>query len=213
MAKLGKNHEEILKYYFTGVDIKEYEKPCRGKPLINKVLVIDPGHGGEENPGVKGAGGHLEKDIVLDIGRRLARFLIDLGATVKLTREGDNYVSLKERSRISNRLRPDFFISLHMNSFANSNISGTEIYHYRGDKEGEILGNLIIEKMKGLLNTINKGVKTADFFLLKEVRTSSIHIEIEYLTNPIVEESFENEEIRELVARAITEGIVDYYSY
>lgn len=213
IAKEGKNYEEILKYYYTGIDIKEYEKPCKKKPLINKIIVIDPGHGGQENTGVVGEGGLKEKDITLDIAKRLRRNLLELGSLVYTTREDDIYVSLKKRSDISNRLRPDFFFSLHMNSFGNSSISGVEVYHYRGDKEGEIIANSIIEKISSNLNIINRGVKTADFYLLKEVKTSSIHIELGYMTNPEEEKRFAHESFREEIARAISEGIVEYYSY
>ncbi len=213
IAREGKGYEEILKYYYTGIDIKEYEKPCKDKPLANKVIVIDPGHGGQENPGVIGEGGLEEKDLMLDIAKRLKRNLIELGSAVDVTREDDRYTSLKKRANISNKLRPDFFISLHMNSFGNSSISGTEIYHYRGDKEGEIVANCIIKKISSNLDMINRGVKTTDFYLLKEVRTSSIHIELAYLTNPSEEERFKDENFREGVAKAISEGIVEYYSY
>lgn len=213
MANQGKGYEEIFKYYYTGISIKEFEKPCKSKPLANKIIVVDPGHGGYENKGVIGEGGTEEKDIVLDIALKMKNILEELGAKPILTREDDTYVSLKKRSNISNELGPDFFISIHMNSFGNSSISGTEIYHYRGDKEGEIVANSIIEKICNNINTVNRGVKTADFYLLKEVKTSSIHIEVTYLTNPEEEIKLKDEDFREKTARSIADGIVEYYAY
>jgi len=179
MAKKGNNFREIIQYYYTGVDIKEFELPCKRKPLINKMFVIDPGHGGEESIGIIGQRGLMEKDVVLSIAKGLKEELEALGATVKLTREEDIYVSLKKRAELSNTHRPDFFISLHMNSFGNSNISGAEVYYYRGDREGEILGNFIIEKLSKNMNIVNRGVKQSDFYLLKEVKNSSLHIELD----------------------------------
>ncbi len=213
MAKEGKTIEEIIKYYYTGVDIKKYEKPTKNKPLNNRFIVIDPGHGGEKNPGVIGEKGLKEKDINLDISKYIKSLLEELGAKAKLTREEDVYVSLGKRAKIANTDRPDFFVSIHMNSFANSTISGTEVYHYRGDKQGEILSNFIIEKMSKDLKTVNKGVKTADYYLLRSVTTSVAHIEVDYLTNHLEEEKFMKKEYIERVAKAIVDGIREYYAY
>ncbi|RKD25490.1 stage II sporulation protein D [Caminicella sporogenes DSM 14501] len=213
MAKKGKSVREIIEYYYTGVDIKKYEKKNKDKPLSNKVIVIDPGHGGEENTGNIGNNGLMEKDVVLKIALKLSKILKDIGAEVILTRKEDTYVSLNERAKISNKIRPDFFLSIHMNSFGNSSISGTEIYHFRGDKEGEGLSSLIIEKLSEKIGTINKGVKTADFYLLRTVTTTAIHLEVSYITNPEEEKKFMDNYYIDLAAQAIAEGIKEYYEY
>lgn len=212
MAKQGKTMEEIIKYYYTGINIKKYEKPSKDKPLNNKTIVIDPGHG-EENIGSIGSNGLMEKDITLAIAHRLFDILQQLGAKVILTREKDIYVSLSKRAKISNEARPDFFISIHMNSFANSNISGTEVYHFRGDKEAEILSNFIIEKLSNKLGTVNRGVRTADFYLLRTVTSAAIHLEVAYITNPLEEKKFMDNKFIELAAQSIAEGIKEYYAY
>lgn len=213
MAKEGKSLEEIIRYYYTGVDIKKYEKPTKDKPLNNRILVIDPGHGGEKNPGIIGAKGLMEKDVNLQIAEVLKEILQNSGAKVKVTREEDIYVPLSKRARIANENRPDFFISIHMNSFTNPSISGTEVYHYRGDKQGEILASFIIRKMTQELKTINKGVKTADFYLLKSVTTSAVHLEVAYLSNPQEEKKLTDKKYIEKIAKSIADGIKEYYAY
>ncbi|SHJ58387.1 stage II sporulation protein D [Paramaledivibacter caminithermalis] len=213
IAEQGGKAQEILKYYYTGIDIKKYEMPDRNRPINNKVIVIDPGHGGEENVGVIGQHKLMEKDISLSIALDLKRELEDLGAKVILTREDDVYIPLSSRARTANKIRPNFFISIHMNSFTNPNISGTEIYHYRGDKEGEVMANFIIKNMEKELRIVNKGVKIADFYLLKTVTTSALHIEVEYLTNPEEERKFLNNDYTKRIARSIANGITEYYKY
>lgn len=213
MAIEGKKAEEILKYYYTCIDIKEYEKPDKNKPMFNKVVVIDPGHGGEENTGVVGEQGLMEKDITLSIASELKETLESLGAKVVLTRSVDKYLPLNNRAKIANEVRPNFFISIHMNSFTNSNISGIEIYHYRGDKEGEVLSNFIIESMSKKLESVNRGVRTADFYLLKTVITSALQIEVAYLTNREEEKKFMDHNYIKRVAQTIAEGITEYYRY
>lgn len=213
IARQGKKAEEILKYYYTGIDIKKYEKPDKNKPLNNKVIVVDPGHGGKENMGVIGEQGLVEKDVTLSISQELKKELEDLGAQVLLTRNTDKYVSLNNRAKIANEIKPNFFISIHMNSFTNSNIAGTEIYHYRGDKEGENMSNFIIRNMEEKIGCVNRGVKVADFYLLKTVTKSALHIEVEYLTNLEEEKKLMKYDYLKSIAKAIALGITEYYDY
>jgi len=213
MAVEGKTAEEILKYYYTGIDIKKYEKPDIDRPMFNRSIVIDPGHGGTESIGVVGKEGLKEKDLTLKIALELKELLEDLGSKVVLTRDADEYLSLKGRAKIANEVRPNYFIGIHMNSFKNTNISGVEIYHYRGDKDGEVLANFLIESMSKGLESVNRGVKTADFYLLKSVTTSALHIEIAYLTNPEEERKFMDYEYIKRVAESIADGITKYYKY
>ncbi len=213
MALMGFKFEDIINYYFTGVEIKKIWEPCIKKPLKERILVIDPGHGGDDNVGVKGPGGLMEKDVVLKISKRLKELLENLGATVYLTRDEDEYVSLNRRAELANKIRPNFFISIHLNSFSNSLIRGCEMYYYKGDRESRRLAECIINSMVKNLDVINRGIKTAAFFLLREVGTSSLHIDIDYVTNPEVEKLLQNNEYIDKIAESITQGIVEYYKF
>jgi N-acetylmuramoyl-L-alanine amidase len=90
-------------------------------------VVIDPGHGGEDE-GAKGPNGVLEKDVVLDVGRRLAEELEDAGLRVVLTRSSDEFVSLDKRTHIANDARGDLFVSIHANAAKDVSIRGTETF-------------------------------------------------------------------------------------
>ncbi|MCP4023785.1 MAG: N-acetylmuramoyl-L-alanine amidase [Desulfobacteraceae bacterium] len=92
-------------------------------------IVIDPGHGGRD-PGAPGYFKNIwEKDIVLDLGKKLATTLRDrLKCTVELTRSSDRYLTLEERTAIANTKRADLFISLHCNAAKNRKLSGIETY-------------------------------------------------------------------------------------
>jgi stage II sporulation protein D len=213
MAIEGYSYNDIINYYFTGIEIKKYEKPCINKPLSGKIIVIDPGHGGENSEDAIGPNGLREKDIVLNISKKLKKSLIELGAKVYLTREKDEYVSLVQRAKLGNEIRPNFFISIHLNSFPNSSIHGCEIYHYRNDKDSGSLGKAIMKCMVNNLNTVDRGVKIADFFLLREVSVSSIHLEVDYITNSEVEKKLSNQLYISRIADSIAEGIIEYYKY
>jgi N-acetylmuramoyl-L-alanine amidase len=101
-----------------------------------RTIVVDPGHGGEEQ-GTKGAGGVLEKDLVLDIARRL-RSVLDsrLGVRVLLTRDDDRVVPHDERASIANNNKADLFISLHANSSPNKSAKGAEVFYLSLDGLG-----------------------------------------------------------------------------
>ncbi len=91
-------------------------------------VVIDPGHGGKDH-GTTGVSGLKEKDLVLDISKRLADLVRDrVGSEVVLTREDDIFVSLEERTAIANRHRADLFISVHANSSPYKLASGSETF-------------------------------------------------------------------------------------
>ena len=93
-----------------------------------KTVVIDPGHGGKD-PGAIGKYGTKEKNIVLDVAKRLKRKLEKNGITVYLTRDGDVFIPLKKRPRIAKAKNADLFISIHANASRRSRVSGFEVYY------------------------------------------------------------------------------------
>ncbi len=96
-------------------------------PRRSEVIVIDAGHGGADF-GARGRRGVLEKTVVLQVARRIGRRLSDRGFRVVLTRDGDDFVSLTERTEIANRARGDLFLSIHANSAASAKVEGAETY-------------------------------------------------------------------------------------
>lgn len=91
-------------------------------------IVIDPGHGGKE-VGAVGPGGLYEKDITLEVARKLANALsAKTGARVVLTREDDTLVSLDQRTAIANQYKADLFLSIHMNAAPGKDAKGSETY-------------------------------------------------------------------------------------
>ena len=92
-------------------------------------IVIDPGHGGQDT-GTIGPNGLKEKDLVLEVGRRLGRLLeMRLGAEVVYTRKDDTFIPLETRTAIANQQRADLFISIHANSSEDPAARGVETYY------------------------------------------------------------------------------------
>jgi len=102
-------------------------------------IVIDPGHGGHDT-GTIGPNGLLEKDVVLDVAKRLGRLLeTRLGAEVIYTRQDDTFIPLETRTAIANRERADLFISIHANSSRDSDARGVETYYLNFTSSPEAL--------------------------------------------------------------------------
>lgn len=213
MACNGVLADEILKYYYTGIEIKKIQNPSINNPLIGKLIVIDPAHGGDNSDDHIGSQGLREKDVNLSISLYLEEELKNLGAQVHLTRSEDKVVHLNERAQMVNHILPHFFISIHQNYFSHPSKSGTEIYYFRGDKTAKELAKEIMNTLTEELKTLNKGIKPADFFMLREVKVSSIHLEVAYISNPTEEKMLMDEDYRKKAAKAIARGIVNFYRY
>lgn len=105
--------------------VKRTAAPARGRDLV---VVIDPGHGGED-PGASGRRGVREKDVVLAIARRLASELDKQpGVRALLTRDGDYYVGLDRRRQIAREAQADLFISIHADAYRDPNAQGATVY-------------------------------------------------------------------------------------
>jgi stage II sporulation protein D len=210
MARIGRDYREILDYYYTGVKLETMDITEEGKPLKGRKFVIDAGCGDEEGK-LQQVNGLNEKDINLDIVLRLSRLLQNDGAAIRLTREGNENVALSDRAAISNTEKPEVFISILQNFFASAGVSGTEIYHFRGDKESERLSKLIIDEVCSAIGSKNRGVRTAEFYLLRQVRASAIILQLLYITNPDDAEKLADPLVRQKVAEAIHRAILKYY--
>ena len=102
-----------------------------------QTMVIDPGHGGDD-AGVHGPKGALEKQITLEVARRL-KTLVEtrLGVRVIMTRDDDRAVSPDERDSVANNSKADLFLSLHLNGAPAAAVKGAEVYYLRLDRAGE----------------------------------------------------------------------------
>jgi len=101
-------------------------EPLPGTHAI-RTIVLDPGHGGRD-PGGIGRGGMREKDVVLDVARRLQARLAADGIRVLMTRSDDRFIPLSQRAAFANRHRADLLISVHANSSRARSASGYEVY-------------------------------------------------------------------------------------
>ena len=113
--------------------------------------MIDPGHGGFD-PGTEAGAPLLEKSIALQISERLARALIDRGVDARLTRDGDYFLALPQRTAIANRAGAELFVSIHLNSSPSAATSGIEAYFLNNTTDRATIRLARIENASGGAN-------------------------------------------------------------
>ncbi len=126
------------------------ERRRQAPSLPSTILVIDPGHGGVEE-GAIGPGGSREKDVTLELARRLRQALQDPDSriSVVLTRDDDRAVGLDERTAVANHNRADLFLSLHLNASPRAGASGAETYYLSSSSTDDEARLLAAEENRG----------------------------------------------------------------
>ena len=214
-------------------------------------VVLDAGHGGKDG-GTQGKYGTKEKDIVLDITKRIGR-LLENNTKIKVvyTREEDVWLPLRRRTEIANENNGKLFISIHANANNNRTIQGFETYllspgksedavavasrensviqmeekkngyeKLSGEglimatmaqsmfvKESENLASIIQMELDKQLDSPNRGVKQAGFYVLIGASMPNVLVEVGYLSNPTEEKKLKQPKYQQLVAGAIYESI------
>lgn len=206
MAKEGKTAEDILRYYYTGIDITGIKPYDPSKPLEGRTILLDPGNGAKKDNGYCG------RDLMLQICNEIKEQLLSWGAKVCLTREIDKFCSLQEKSKFSNTINPDFYIAINCNYANNKSLSGTDIFHFRGDQESKSLAESISKRLNEQTDLIQKGVKIADLSIFKEIRVNALLIELGYLSNEQDQSVLENCNGKKCICKLISEAIHEFYT-
>ena len=170
-------------------------------------IVIDAGHGGKDS----GALGHniQEKDVVLNIAHHLGIMLKKRGINVLMTRRSDVYLSLGERCRIANEVEADLFVSVHSNSY-NKYATGIETYCFdKSTTAGDIANHVQDSMMKMFPDHLDRGVKEAAFYVLKNTDMPAILVECEFIDS--MSEFLSKDGTQHKFAMAIADGIAAKY--
>ena len=144
-------------------------------------VVIDAGHGGKDRGGIPGQC-ISEKDLTLDVARRLRTDLREVGIRTVMTRSRDTFVSLKDRVAIANAQRNAVLISIHFNAAKRDGASGIETYFYQ--KSAIPLAQKIHARLvRTVSNEENRGVKSHRYYVLRKTRIPAVLAECGFLTN------------------------------
>lgn len=201
-----------------GVESRETLKQTEGK----WVVAIDPGHGGFD-PGKVGVSGSLEKEINLAISFKVRKKLEKRGIQVVMTRTTDDAIckpedrnkkttDMRNRVEIVNVSNAAVAVSIHQNSFTDSNSRGAQVFYYTGSEEGEKLAKILQTKIKEKIGDDNRRMEKAnsDYYVLRKVKCPVVIVECGFLSNPAEETLLKEEDYQEKMADGIAEGILQF---
>lgn len=168
------------------------------------VYVLDAGHGGFD-PGAVSVNKYKEKVFTLNTVMELGKILKSEGHIVYYTRTNDNYVGLIKRCQISNKVKPDLFVSIHANSSPNRSAHGVESWVCKKGGQAEPIADRITNNLSNALGLTNRGVKEKGFTVLKYTTSPAVLVECAFLSNNDEEWILKNYQWR--IAREIANGI------
>lgn len=208
---------------------RDSRKPATAEPF--SLVVLDPGHGGQDSGAM--VGDVLEKDLTLDVTRRVDRLLQAHGVATLLTRIGDSYISVGDRATVANRARDCILVSIHFNEGSKPISTGVETYyaaHQAGadaptlawvpflqrvsaptpNLESQALAGLIQDELVVRTKAVNRGTKAQQFFVIANVRHPAVLVEGGFLSNKEDLAKLASDDYRNQIATAIADGIMRY---
>jgi len=213
----------------SAAEPKAAQPPAAPGPFA--VVVLDPGHGGQDSGAM--CGGLLEKDLTLDVARRIDRLLNSEGIATLMTRVGDTYVSLADRAAFANRVRKCIFVSIHFNEDNQPVASGVETYYAAHqiiagsflaswlpflwrplsdspNPESQNLAGLVQEALVARTRAIDRGTQARQFFVIANVTSPAVLVEGGFLTNKEDISKLATEDYRNQIAASVADGILRY---
>ncbi|MGE5493886.1 MAG: N-acetylmuramoyl-L-alanine amidase family protein [Burkholderiales bacterium] len=187
------------------------------KGLAGKSVVVDAGHGGFD-PGTIGSNGAEEDDVNLAVSKFLKAELEDRGAKVIMTRSDENAIAdtkdadMEKRRVIIRDSGSDIVVSVHMNSFKDESVSGPLVLFMTGSAKGKALAECIQQRLNDELGPESKGAaRSENLHVLRAGSQPSVLVECGFLSNPEEEKKLLTEDYQKKVAKAICNGIEDYF--
>ncbi|MGE6630245.1 N-acetylmuramoyl-L-alanine amidase [Bacillus sp. NPDC077027] len=180
-------------------------------PVVGKTIFIDPGHGAHDSGAV--GYGLYEKNLNLDVAKRLNTKLKNGGALTTMSRTTDTFDSLQTRVTKGANAKADIFISVHANANDNSSANGTETYYDKTSASANSLklAQNIQPKMVSALGTRDRGVKAAGFYVIKYSKMPSVLLETGFVTSPIDANILKSATYKDKLATGIASGVSGYF--
>ncbi|HHY47933.1 MAG TPA: N-acetylmuramoyl-L-alanine amidase, partial [Firmicutes bacterium] len=191
--------------------------------LIGKVIVVDPGHGGID-PGAHDREGTTEKEIVLDIARRLFGLLGKAKGIPIQTRHGDwsldelyphestrHRQDLAARVHIANRINADAMVCIHVNKSPHASARGPVTFYNQASQDSRRLASCIQRRLSELQPRGAGGIVKGDFYILRNSKVPTVIAEVGFISNPEEKKLLLTPSYRQDIAEAILAGLADFF--
>ncbi|MCD8198868.1 MAG: N-acetylmuramoyl-L-alanine amidase [Phascolarctobacterium sp.] len=199
--------------------VKSAPKYRTGGGIKDKIITIDPGHGGTD-PGAIGSSGTREKDITLQISKKIEEQLKKRGAKVFMTRTTDVDVcgprasdkdELQARVNVAEKHGSDIFISVHINASANRRLGGFTSYYFPKSANDQRLSRALQKKLTSNFGVDDLGIREANFYVVKRCSMPATLLELCFISNPKEEKLMKGAWFQNKAAQLIAEAIEDYF--
>ena len=220
-AKNGKFYGYHCEYENGYLIISFKNKPSS---LSGYTIMLDPGHGGIDSGAgccVSSSGMSKEKNINLSLATKVGELLQAEGATVVMTRSGDDWVCYTDRNNAVRNRKPDMFISIHCDASESASAYGTSAYYYRAYSQplAEAIHESIVSSYKNIIyadkasdfrSRVSRGANYYAFRVLRVEECPAVLIEYGFVTNTVECQMLQNSSVRDTLARATVSGIKNY---
>lgn len=200
-----------------GADTGEKEVLSYG--LANKIIVVDAGHGGTDPGAVRGK--YIEKDITLQVSKKLADNLSQAGALVIMLREDDRELAedpsatiaerkrsdLKRRVQIANEAQADLYISIHTNADLSPRWSGAQTFYLAGSERSKVAAVMIQDELTRILKNTDRKAKPGSYYILSRTEMPSVIVEMGFISNPREARQLSEDQYQSRLAYAVFSGI------
>ncbi len=202
----------VLDLADSNVQIKEANQESAIELVLSKhprahgqTVIIDAGHGGSD-PGAQ-RGDIQEKEITLAISKKLKSYLEERGFRVLMTRSDDSFVSLEDRVKLTNQVKPQAFVSVHINSLeTDRDIKGIETYYQTEQSRG--LADKIHSKLVDNLSVPDRSVRKARFYVVNHTEHPAILAEVGFISNKDERNKLISSDYQAKIAESLGQGVM-----
>lgn len=209
----------LICFFLITITLPKVTASVNSMNLLGKVIILDSGHGGVD----AGATGNqiIEKDLNLILTRKLEKELVSRGATVYLTREDDKDLStttinrkrsdLYNRAKYINKISPNMYISIHLNSVTNSSWRGLQVFYTTKNEENKLIAETITNHLKESISNVREIKKDNTYYMYKHITSPGVLIEAGFISNPNDSYLLRNKEYQDKLISSISDSIEIYF--
>ena len=209
----------IICFFLVTISMPKVTAVVKNLNLLGKTIVLDAGHGGKDEGASSGQ--IKESKLNLILVKKLEKELISRGATVYLTREDDNDLStttinrkrsdLYRRAQYINKISPDMYISLHLNSSPSPSWRGLQIFYTNNNKENKKIALSLTNYLKEKLSNTREAKKDSTYYMYKHIKSPGVLIEAGFISNPSDNYLLRDEKYQNKLITLIADSIENYY--
>ena len=209
----------IICFFLVTLCLPRVTATVKNLNLLGKVIILDAGHGGKDEGASSGP--IKESKLNLILTKKLEKELISRGATVYLTREEDNDLSartserkrsdLYNRAKYINTIKPNMYISIHLNATTSSSWKGLQVFYNKNNEENKVIAETITNNLKNNINNIREVKEENKYYMYKYIKYPGVLIEAGFISNPDENYLLRQEEYQNKLIILIADAIEKYY--